>query len=84
MGSVFVRFAKIKNNNSNIDFFQIFAEFSNLVEPMDDPHGTLRVHHGIYSRAVFPKVRSVDHFWSTRFSILVRMKKNNLPKRVSF
>ncbi len=27
------------------------------------------------SRPVFPKVRSADHFWSARFSFLVREKK---------
>ena len=32
--------------------------------------------HKIYNiRPVFPKVRSADHFWSARFSILVRKKK---------
>ena len=29
----------------------------------------------LISRTVFPKVRSADHFWCARFSILVRKKK---------
>jgi hypothetical protein len=34
-------------------------------------------------RPVFPKVRSADHFWSSRFSVLVSKKKiyNSYPKK---
>jgi hypothetical protein len=86
MRPVFVRFAKIKTLILTLIFFQICAEFSNLVEPMDDPHGTLRV-HGIpvekhCSRAEFAKVRSADNFKSARFSIWICMKKNLTKKSV--